>query len=75
MVLVIIILQLKVLKLVETFLNIFFTEVFPFLLLLPFISSHLELPTLKQDVFIFLGRMFHHLYSYPKEGSVPPGHL
>lgn len=29
----------------------------------PFIVSHLELPTLKQEVFMFAGRIFHHLYS------------
>lgn len=39
----------------------------------PFIPSHLELPTLKQDVFMFPGRMFHHLYSNPRAGSVPAG--
>lgn len=39
----------------------------------PFIPSHFELPTLKQDVFMFPGRMFHHLYSNPRAGSVPAG--
>lgn len=41
---------------------------------LPFILSHLELPTLKQEVFMLEGRTFHHLYSYPKVGSEPAGH-
>lgn len=40
----------------------------------PFMSSHLELPTLKQEVFMLEGRTFHHLYSYPSTGSVPAGH-
>lgn len=39
----------------------------------PFIPSHLELPTLKQEVFMFPGRTFHHLYSNPRAGSVPAG--
>lgn len=39
----------------------------------PFIPSHFELPTLKQDVFMFPGRIFHHLYSNPRAGSVPAG--
>lgn len=39
----------------------------------PFIPSHFELPTLKQEVFMLLGRMFHHLYSKPRAGSVPAG--
>lgn len=39
----------------------------------PFIPSHFELPTLKQDVFMLPGRMFHHLYSNPRAGSVPAG--
>lgn len=37
-------------------------------------SSHFELPTLKQEDFMLLGKTFHHLYSYPNEGSVPAGH-
>mgnify|MGYP001852289045 CR=1 FL=1 len=39
----------------------------------PFIPSHFELPTLKQEVFMLLGKMFHHLYSKPRAGSVPAG--
>lgn len=42
---------------------------------IPFMSSHLEFPTFKQDVFMLAGSTFHHLYSYPSTGSVPAGHF
>lgn len=40
----------------------------------PFIPSHFEFPTLKQEVFMLPGRTFHHLYSNPSAGSIPAGH-
>ncbi len=39
----------------------------------PFNPSQLLLATLKQDVFMLAGSTFHHLYSYPRTGSVPAG--
>jgi len=39
----------------------------------PFKPSQLLLATLKQDDFMLAGSTFHHLYSYPRTGSVPAG--